>query len=75
MNFWQLRWIKHGVKKKFRDSNKVKKDYHLPLTKKSKEELAKLSAFKKLSESDILEQLIHQMFLKEMCDEKENSKY
>ncbi|MEN3970013.1 hypothetical protein [Acinetobacter sp. BWR-L5] len=70
-----IKMNKAWSQKKFRDSNKVKKDYHLPLTKKSKEELAKLSAFKKLSESDILEQLIHQMFLKEMCDEKENSKY
>ena len=40
-----------------------------------KAELEELSAFKKLSESEMLEQLIHQMFLKEMCDEKENSKY
>lgn len=61
--------------KKFRDGNKVKKPYHIPLTKKAKEELAKLSDFKNLSESDILEKLIHQMFLNEMCDEKENSKY
>lgn len=64
-----IKMNKAWSQKKFRDSNKVKKDYHLPLTNKAKEELAKLSAFKKLSESDILEELIHQMFLKEMCDE------
>jgi len=61
--------------KKFRDGNKVKKTYHIPLTKKAKKELAKLSDFKNQSESDILEELIHQMFLNEMCDEKENNKY
>jgi len=61
--------------KKFRDKDKVKKPYHLPLTKKAKEELRKLSAFKDLSESDILEELIHQMFLKEMCDKDGNLKY
>lgn len=61
--------------KKFRDRDKVRKPHHLPLTKKAKAELEELSAFKKLSESEMLEQLIHQMFLKEMCDEKENSKY
>lgn len=61
--------------KKFRDGNKVKKPYHIPLTKKAREELRDLSNFKELSEAVILEGLIHQMFLKEMCDEKGNSKY
>ncbi|AXY61000.1 hypothetical protein [Acinetobacter sp. WCHAc010052] len=61
--------------KKFRDGNKVKNHYHLPLTKKAKEELRKLSDFKNQSEATILEELIHQMFLKEMCDENGNSKY
>lgn len=61
--------------KKFRNGNKVKNPYHIPLTKKSKEELAKLSEFKNLSESDILEELIHQMFRNEMCDENGKSKY
>ena len=70
-----IKMNKAWSQKKFRDSNKVKKDYHLPLTKKAKEELVKLSALKKLSESDILEDLIHQMFLKEMCDENGRLKY
>lgn len=61
--------------KKFRDGNKIKKPYHIPLTKKAREELRNLSKFKDLSEAAILEDLIHQMFLKEMCDEKGNSKY
>lgn len=61
--------------KKFRDGNKVKKTYHIPLTKKAKEELGKLADFKNQSEAAILESLIHQMFLKEMCDENGNPKY
>lgn len=61
--------------KKFRDGDKVKKNYHIPLTKKAKEELNQLSTFKNTSEAKIIEDLIHQMFLDEMCDEKENSKY
>jgi len=62
--------------KKFRDSDKLKKKlYHLPLTKKAKEELKKLSDFKNLPETDILESSIHQLFLKEMCDENGKLKY
>jgi len=61
--------------KKFRDGDKVRKPHHLPLTRKAKAELEELSAFKKLSESAILEDLIHQMFLKEMCGENGKSKY
>lgn len=53
----------------FRDKGGIKKPYHLPLTKQAKSELEKLSAFKNQSENRILEDLIHQMYLKEMCDE------
>ena len=61
--------------KKFRDADKVKKNYHIPLTQKAKEELSELSAFKNTSEAKILEELIHQMFLDQMCDENGKSKY
>lgn len=53
----------------FRAKGGIKKPYHLPLTKQAKSELEKLSAFKNQSENKILEDLIHQMYLKEMCDE------
>ena len=70
-----IRMSKAWSQKKFRDGNKVKNPYHIPLTKKAKEELGKLSDFKNLSESDILERLINQMFLYEMCDKDGNLKY
>jgi predicted DNA-binding protein len=53
----------------------VKKQYHLPLTKGAKSELKKLSDFKNKTENEILEELIHQMYLKEMCDEDGKLKY
>ncbi|MCX5469564.1 hypothetical protein [Acinetobacter nematophilus] len=61
--------------KKFRAADKVKKQYHLPLTKGAKSELKKLSDFKNKTENEILEELIHQMYLKEMCDEDGKLKY
>lgn len=70
-----MKMSKAWSQKKFRDGDKVKKNYHIPLTKKAKEELNQLSTFKNTSEAKIIEDLIHQMFLDEMCDEKENSKY
>ncbi|WEE39368.1 hypothetical protein [Acinetobacter sp. TAC-1] len=61
--------------KKFREGGKVRKPHHLPLTKKTIEKLKKLSAFKNISESDMLEELIDQTFLKEMCDEHGKPKF
>lgn len=61
--------------KKFREGGKVRKPHHLPLTKKTIEKLKKLSAFKNISESDMLEEFIDQIFLKEMCDEHGKPKF
>ncbi|MFW2104866.1 hypothetical protein [Acinetobacter guillouiae] len=61
--------------KKFRAADKTKKLYHLPLTKEAKLELKKLSDFKNKTENEILEELIHQMYLNEMCDEEGKLKY
>lgn len=55
--------------KKFRDGNKTKKLYHLPLTKNTKKELQELSALMNMSENAILEKLIHERFLEKFYDE------
>ena len=59
--------------KKFRAADKIKKPYHLPLTKKAKTELKQLSKFNDKTESEVLEELIHQMYLQQLYDE--NKKY
>lgn len=61
--------------KQFRDQGKTKKEYHLPLTKQTKKELSNLAKFNNLSENAMLEKLIHQAYLSEICDEKGNPKY
>jgi len=61
--------------KQFRDQGKTKKEYHLPLTKQTKNELSSLAKFNNLSENSMLEKLIHQAYLTEMCDEKGKSKF
>lgn len=55
--------------KKFRDQGKVKKAYHLPLTKKAKKELTLLANMNNLSENSMLEQLIHKAHTDQLCDE------
>ncbi len=54
--------------KKFRDEGKHKKDYHLPLTKKSKYSLEKLSKVLNKSENEILEELINKKFVETCLD-------
>ena len=61
--------------KKFRDTGKTKTKHHLPLTKKAKAELKKLANFKNKSESDILEELINESYLLEMCDDEGRALY
>lgn len=61
--------------KQFRDQGKTKKEYHLPLTKQAKDELSNLAKFNNLSENSMLEKLIHQAYLSEMCDEKGKQKF
>ena len=55
--------------KKFRDQGKVKKAYHLPLTKKAKKELMLLANINNLNENAMLEQLIHKAHTDQFCDE------
>ena len=56
------------AQKKFRDSGKTKKEFHLPLTKQSKNKLQKLSSLKNCSESELLETLINECY-------EQNKKY
>lgn len=67
--------FKAWSQRKFRDSEKTKNMYHLPLTKKAKKELKKLSQVKNLSENIVLEKLINEAYLKDICDENGVSKY
>lgn len=54
--------------KEFRDKGATKKAYHLPLTKKSKQQLTQLAEFKDLSEAKVLEKIIELAYRTEMCD-------
>lgn len=54
--------------KEFRDKGATKKAYHLPLTKKSKQQLTRLAEFKDLSEAKVLEKIIELAYKTEMCD-------
>lgn len=48
--------------RKFRESNKAKKAYHLPLTKRTQDQLEKLVELKNMKKEDIIEELINQEF-------------
>ena len=61
--------------KQFRDQGKTKKEYHLPLTKKAKKELSMLAMLKNISENSMLEELIHQAYRDNICDENGKSRY
>ena len=67
--------FKAWSQRKFRDSEKTKNMYHLPLTKNAKDELKKLSQVRGCSENLMLEKLINEAYLKEICDENGVSKY
>jgi len=60
---------------KFRDAGKTKTKHHLPLTKQAKRNLKKLALFKNKSESEILEELINESYLLEMCDDEGKALY
>ena len=47
---------------KYRDAGKTKKPYHLPLTKKTKARLAKMSQVQGLSETAMLDILINRFY-------------
>lgn len=61
--------------KQFRDQGKTKKEYHLPLTKQAKKELSMLAMLKNISENSMLEELIHQAYRDNICDENGKSRY
>lgn len=61
--------------KQFRDQGKIKKKYHLPLTKQAKNELSHLACFKNMSENLILEELIHKAYRDEICDKNGKARY
>lgn len=60
---------------KFRDAGKTKTKHHLPLTKQAKRNLKKLALFKNKSESEMLEELINESYLLEMCDDEGRALY
>ncbi|WP_335953685.1 hypothetical protein [Acinetobacter higginsii] len=69
------RMKKTWSQKKFRDSGKAKKPYHLPLTKSTEKHLEKLAEIKNLSKSKVLEELIIKEYETMILDEKGKTKY
>lgn len=69
------RMSKSWSQQKFRDAGKTKTKHHLPLTKQAKRNLKKLALFKNKSESEILEELINESYLLEMCDDEGRALY
>lgn len=66
---------KSWTQQKYRNSGKVKSQYHLPLTKDCKTKLNKLSLIMNMSENKLLEVLINEKYKSEAIDEKGNFKY
>ena len=69
------RMKKTWSQKKFRDSGKAKKPYHIPLTKTTQTQLEKLAAFKNLRKDQVIEELILKEYKATLLDEKGNAKY
>jgi len=61
--------------KKFRDSGKAKKPYHLPLTKTTQKQLEKLAELKNCRKEHVIEKLIEREFEVLNFDENGKSKY
>ncbi|WP_168418077.1 hypothetical protein [Acinetobacter towneri] len=66
---------KSWSQKKYRQSGKTKKNYHLPLTKDCKKKLSKLSELMNKNENEVLEILINERYELDFLDEKGRSKY
>ena len=60
--------------RKFRESNKVKKPYHLPLTKITHSKLEDLAKLKNIGKEDVIEQLVAEEYSK-YADENGKLKY
>ena len=69
------RMKKTWSQKKFRDSGKAKKPYHIPLTKSTQAQLEKLAEFKNLHKNQVIEELIMKEYEATQLDEKGKSKY
>lgn len=61
--------------KKFRDSGKAKKPYHIPLTKSTQAQLEKLAKFKNLRKDQVIEELITKEYETTQLDDKGKMKY
>lgn len=69
------RMKKTWSQKKFRDSGRAKKPYHIPLTKSTQTRLEKLAEFKNLRKDQVLEELILKEYEATQLDEKGKTKY
>lgn len=69
------RMKKTWSQKKFRDSGKAKKPYHIPLTKSTQEQLEKLAKFKNLRRDQVIEKLILKEYEATLLDERGKMKY
>ena len=69
------RMKKTWSQKKFRDSGKAKKPYHLPLTKNTQKQLEKLAELKNCRREQVIEQLIEKEFVLLNLDENGKPKY
>lgn len=69
------RMKKTWSQKKFRDSGKAKKNYHIPLTKTTQMQLEKLAEFKNLRKDQVIEELILKEYEATQLDEKGKNKY
>lgn len=70
-----IKFKKAWSQQKFRDSDKAKKLYHLPLTVKAKEALEKLARIKNLNENEVLEELINREYVQIFLDNNGNEKF
>lgn len=69
------RMKKTWSQKKFRDSGKAKKPYHIPLTKSTQAQLEQLADFKNLRKEQVIEELINKEYQATHLDEKGKNKY
>lgn len=69
------RMKKAWSQKKFRDSGKAKKPYHLPLTEPTKKKLDELAKLNDMKEAAFLEELIKETYAKDILDEKGKIRY
>lgn len=69
-----MKMKKTWAQKKYRDSGKIKKPHHLPLTKKRHEELKELAAYFNKSVPDVLDFAIEKIYIEWITDQEGKSK-